>query len=170
MFAQHNQNNMHNWNFLVANACEHIQKQSIGKECHSTVFGGDFTVTCSSFTYNSETVPVCLRFWPPRLLFPSRLVWTQETQTGSSNPLGTRKCWACFCCSVSWIGDCCRGWNGCCWCSGGPSPPASFASCASQILTPASPFHICPRERLVEAFVRQEVISHVLLSWPSMLL
>ena len=45
---------MHNWNFLVANACEHIQKQSIGKECHSTVFGGDFTVTCSSFTYNSE--------------------------------------------------------------------------------------------------------------------
>jgi len=74
MFAQHNQNNMHNWNFLVANACEHIQKQSIGKECHSTVFGGDFTVTCSSFTYNSETVPVCLRFWPPRLLFPSRLL------------------------------------------------------------------------------------------------
>ena len=53
---------------------------------------------------------------------------------------------------------------------GGPSPPASFASCASQILTSASPFHICPRERLVEAFVRQEVISHVLLSWPSMLL
>ena len=168
MFAQHNQNNMHNWNFLVANACEHIQKQSIGKECHSTVFGGDFTVTCSSFTYNSELYLSASDFDRPVFFFHQGWYEHKKLKQEATNPLGTRKCWACFCCSV--IGDCCRGWNGCCWCSGGPSPPASFASCASQILTSASPFHICPRERLVEAFVRQEVISHVLLSWPSMLL
>ena len=46
---------------------------------------GDFTVTCASCTYNCETVPGSLRLWLPRLLFPSKLVWTQETRSEATN-------------------------------------------------------------------------------------
>jgi len=85
MFAQHNQNNMHNWNFLVANACEHIQKQSIGKECHSTVFGGDFTVTCSSFTYNSELYLSASDF--DRSVFFSHQGWYEHKKLKQEAPI-----------------------------------------------------------------------------------